>query len=280
MHDGIFVTHAGPISHRARIWAAVLAVGEPVVAADETALWLATSTRREPRAVHVGVLDGRRVAEHDGIAVHHYPDLGESRVLWNASPPRIRIDQAVLDIAHRTRTLDGLVAALAGPVGDGLTTVPRLRASLAIRPRMRNRALVHDILADVSDGARSPLERRDLRNDRAHGIDLGSRQVIFRAGRARVVVDVVYSGDGLRVDVVKELDGRLGHAGHTGRLRDMRRDNASEVRNQRHLRYGWEDEVGRPCIVAAETAHVLTLNGWRGRLTPCGPACAGASYVP
>ena len=41
MHPGVYLTHTGPISPLARVWAAVLYGGNGAVASRSTALWLA-----------------------------------------------------------------------------------------------------------------------------------------------------------------------------------------------------------------------------------------------
>ena len=157
-YRGAFVTHAGPIEPDTNTWAALLAVGAPCVASHETAVWLGAPERlRAPAKVHVGVLDGRRVNPLEGVVVHHLADLCGERVLWNAAPPRIRAEQATLDVVHLCRTDDAIVAAIAASVTARVTTISRLREQLSHRPRMRNRALVVDILADVEEGAESAL---------------------------------------------------------------------------------------------------------------------------
>ncbi|HVU75195.1 MAG TPA: hypothetical protein VHE83_19675 [Mycobacteriales bacterium] len=208
----------------------------------------------------------------DGVVIRHLADLGADRVLWNASPPRVRPEPATLDVVHRCRADDDVVAAIARSVAGRITTVSRLREALAIRPRMHNRDLVREVLADVADGAESPLERRDLLNDRAHGLP-SVRQVIRYTGKLKHRVDVIFEGDGLVAVVRKELDGALWHDGREGRFRDMKIDNAAEEVGDRTLRYGWEDEVGQPCEIAGQQIRVLQRNGWRGSGKRCGPSC-------
>lgn len=272
-YRGAFVTHAGPIEPDSNTWSALLAVGAPCVASHETAVWLGAPERLSPPAkVHIGVLDGRRVNPLEGVVVHHLADLCGERVLWNAAPPRVRAEQATLDVVHLCRTDDAIVAAIAASVTARITTIPRLREQLSHRPRMRNRALVVDILADVAEGAESPLERRDLLNDRAHGLP-GTRQIVRYSGKQRFRVDVFFTGDGLRYAVVKELNSRLWHGGEANRLKDMRRSNAAEERGDRTLQYGWGDIVGDGCRSAGQQIRVLRANGWLGTGHRCGPHC-------
>jgi hypothetical protein len=216
------------------------------------------------------------VAPAPGLRLHWLPDLGEERVLWRADPPRTRVTQATLDLVNAATSDDERIRIIGDVVSRRLVTVDELRAALADRPRIRARAVVEELLGEVKTGAVSPLEARDLRNDGRHGIVGGQRQVRIRRGGRRDWLDVVFSGNGLRRDVVKELDGRLGHDDLDGRFRDMRRDNAAEERNQSHLRYGWRDLVSQPCEVARQTSSVLVLHGWRGRLRRCGTGCSAA----
>jgi hypothetical protein len=275
VHRGVYLTEPCALDHEARTIAALLAITRPCCASHETALWLEGSRNGPPpELVHVAVLEGTRVARFDRVRVHHLPDLGDHRVNWSARPPRTRRETTLLDLTHQCATEDQQIAVMAKAVRDGLTTPARLRMALAQRPRMRNRALVVDIISDVAAGAQSPLEVRDLRNDRAHGIGGGQRQVQQRRAGRNDWLDVVFSGNGLVRDVVKELDGRLGHDTYDDRHRDMKRDNAAEARGQSHLRYGWTDIVTTPCDVAWEEHQVLSANGWRTPFRYCGDGCA------
>jgi hypothetical protein len=98
----------------------------------------------------------------------------------------------------------------------------------------------------------------------AHGLPPGLRQ--RRAGAT--LQDVLYEG----FPLVVELDGRLGHADADGAWRDMARDNASALRSESTLRYGWDDVTGRPCEVARQIAGLLLARGWSGPAAPsnCG----------
>ncbi|WP_156223758.1 hypothetical protein [Pseudactinotalea suaedae] len=120
----------------------------------------------------------------------------------------------------------------------------------------------------MAEGARSPLERRYLRDvERAHGLPSARRQV----ARRRSEVDVLYVEQRLLV----ELDGRVGHAG-SGKFRDMRRDNRAVVDSLATLRCGCADVSGDPCGVAQQVAAVLQVRGWGGVLVPC-PVCLPGS---
>jgi hypothetical protein len=126
---------------------------------------------------------------------------------------------------------------------------------------------VLDALPDLARGAQSPLEIRDARLRRAHGLPAGRRQ-LRRLRDGTEYLDVVLEEWGLHV----ELDGRLVHDRAREIWRDFRRDNASQVRGMAHLRYGWADVVDRPCLVALEQARMLRQRGWSGSFRRC-PSC-------
>ena len=176
------------------------------------------------------------------------------------SPPRISIEDTVLDLAAASSETE-VIGWVTSAIQTRRTTARRLRQALDSRARCRHRALLRAILADVSEGAESPLEVTYLREvERRHELPRGRRQQ--RSGHA--VRDVVYEEQAL----VVELDGRLGHDG-AGRFKDMWRDNAAAVVGETTLRYGWHDVTDRPCLVARQVAQILGLRGWTGSFAPC-----------
>jgi hypothetical protein len=178
------------------------------------------------------------------------------------APPRLTVEDCVLDLVAQETNSERVVGWVTASVQARLTTPLRLRRALQRRTRLRHRALLLELLDEVAEGARSPLEVRYLRDvERAHGLPAGARQ----AGRRRTEVDVLYDDYGLLV----ELDGRRGHEDE-GRFRDMRRDNWSTTDGLATLRYGYADVVGRPCEVAAQVAQNLFRRGWSGLPNRCG----------
>jgi hypothetical protein len=188
------------------------------------------------------------------------------------APPRITVEDLILDLVDN-RSDDPYRRSAAhwasAAVQRRLTTRRRLSIALAGRRMIHDRRGIEEILADVGDGAESPLELRYLSDvERAHGLPKGHRQSVRRPGRfestVRVFRDVFYDAFGL----VVELDGRLGHRGD-GRLRDLRRDNTTTLRGERTLRYGWLDVSEEPCLTAFQVAAGLALGGWNGTPRRC-----------
>jgi hypothetical protein len=169
----------------------------------------------------------------------------------------------VLDVCDAATAAE-IVDVLSRAVQSRRTTAESLRERLATRSRHAQRELLGEMLADVAEGAESPLEIRYLNDvERPHGLPRGRRQRRVRGGAQ----DVYYDEFG----VVAELDGRAGHEG-AGRHRDMRRDNRSTLAGDRTLRYGWWDVVDHACLIAAEVAALLRTCGWTGVLELC-PNC-------
>ncbi|MGO1487259.1 MAG: DUF559 domain-containing protein [Arachnia sp.] len=177
------------------------------------------------------------------------------------SPPRVSLEDATLEVCAAA-ALDGVIAVLAAAVAGRRTTVDRLRSRAIELVNLRNRRLVLDLLHDVSDGIESPLESRYLTDvERAHALPVGVRQLSLSDGTRS---DVVYTDHA----VVVELDGRLGHSGHSA-FRDAARDNRHTVAGFVTLRFGWNDVAQNPCAVAAQVAAVLASRGWPGKIRLC-----------
>lgn len=100
------------------------------------------------------------------------------------------------DVASAATTPDGVVAVLADACQDRRTSAARLATALDAHPRLRQRRLLEEVLADVAVGALSPLERRYLRDvERAHGLPgqegSGARP---RAGRSPTATSATTGG--------------------------------------------------------------------------------------
>jgi very-short-patch-repair endonuclease len=274
MLPGVYATFTGPIGTHSRIWAAILYAGAGAAASHGTALWLWQILDDAPTVIDVVVPESRRVLRRPGLRVHRRRALDqgtvESLVHPSASPPRLRVEVAVLDhcdSATATVAIDLILRA----TQRRYTTAERLRRSIAHRQRLRWRSLLLEVLSDVESGVASALERRYLRDvERPHDLPPGIRnQPEARPQGGNRYRDVRYRA----WQVIVELDGREAHPVDE-KFRDMSRDNVAAVAGDAALRYGWRDVVGAPCAVAGQVAAVLRLRGWTGRPRLCGPNCA------
>ena len=267
---GVYATFTGPVPREAWWWAVVLHAGPGAALGGEVALWLAGVREQAPERVEINVPHGRKVRPPPGTVVRSRCQL-ETLVQPALRPPRLRVDEAVLDVADAARRPEPVVDVVLAALQRRVTTPTRLAAALERRARHRWRALVHDLLADADSGVHSVLERRYLtRVERAHGLPPAERNRPRREGdRGRTwYPDLRY----VPFRSVVELDGRRYHPLAT-EFRDRARDNRSVLAGEAALRYGWREVAADPCGVAGEVAQVLAGNGWTGRPHPCSPTC-------
>jgi len=270
LHPGVYVDHTGRPTFLQRAWAAAL-LHEHAALASVTALRVVEgpgSTRPEA-PIHLAVeRDRHQRRSGSGIVLHRVAHL-EERVLWQVGPPRMRYEEAALDVAAAADSDFAALAELSRAVQTRRTTAARLREALARRERIRRRAWLDAVLADVAAGTCSVLEHGYLqRVERAHGLSAARRQVRDRLGAGSVYRDVLYAGG-----VVVELDGRLFHDTTSQRDRDFDRDLDAAAHGFTTVRVSWGQVFDRPCWTTARVEQVLVRSGWQDRARPCGPAC-------
>lgn len=266
---GVYATFTGPLPPRARLWAAVLRAGRGAVAGPATTAWLAGLFEELPHPLDVAVPEPRRARSTPWCTVTRRRDLADRRQPGSC-PPRLRLEEALLDLCAASRRPEAVVDLVLRAVQRRLTTADRIAAALAARSAHRWRRLLHGLLADVRLGVRSALERRWLDDvHRPHRLPRVTLNRLDGSGSTRRYRDAEFDGWPL----VVELDGREAHP-QAEQFRDRVRDNRVTVSGRRTLRYGWREVVADPCGVAAELVAVLRALGWRGRPRTCGPGCA------
>lgn len=268
VHPGVFVNHTGELTWLQRAWSGVLAMA-PAALVAESALRAAEGSGRrdvEDEPIQVGV--DRKVAGVPGVRVHRMDHLAE-RVMWNRSPPRLRYEQAVLDVAAGADTEFAVVELLSRAVQSRRTTAKRLLEVLEERRRIGRRRWLASVLADVADGTCSVLEHGFLtRVERPHGLLGGSRQV-----RDEVTSGTIFRDRRFANGLVVELDGRLFHDSTRQRDRDLDRDLDTAVLGSLTLRIGWGQVFDRACWTAARVGFLAQTPA-----DPCGPDCAVRSF--
>ena len=266
---GVLVCHTGPPTWRQRVWAALLAAG-PAAADRFTAIDLACGREGSAAApVQITCDATRRVKSWPGVAVHRRRHL-ERVAAWQLSPPRVRLEHALLDVAtERPRRIDG-IADLADAVGARRTTADRLRTALDGRARVKDRPWWAGVLDDLASGSHSVLEHGYVsRVERPHGLPRGVRQV-RRVEEGRVTYsDVEYVALGVRV----ELDGFATHGGRRQRERDLDRDLLGTLAGDHTIRLGWGHVYERECWTAGVVGRALAARGWAGAPRRCSSAC-------
>jgi hypothetical protein len=175
----------------------------------------------------------------------------------------------VLDLVELARTFDDACGWITRACGRRLTTEKKLRATMAMRKKMRWRPELGDVLAAAGDGIHSVLEYRYLRDvERAHGLPASKHQLRVVINGKTVYRDAYYE----EYQVAVELDGRLAHPDEE-RWRDSHRDNEASAEGVRTCRYTWRDVYGHPCKTALLQARILRQHGWQGRIKPCSAQC-------
>ena len=247
VRPGVYFTFTGPARFRAHVWAAVLYAGDGAAAGGETAAFLCGLRDRQPETIEVWVDERRRVMGHPGC------DGGPAlRIRWargldarrhpSRLPPQTRTEDTVLDLTDKAMDTDRVVSLITASCQRRLTTAARLEQCVVRRTRLRWRALIEDVLADVRDGVQSPLERRWRRDvERAHGLPVGQRNHAEGGQDSRCYRDVHY----VEYTTVVELDGDAAHPTENREL-DRARDNDVAETAQVTLRYGWRAVAGTP----------------------------------
>jgi hypothetical protein len=269
MHPGVYVEHTGPLTWQQRAWAGVL-YAWPAALTHRSAVRAAEGPGRrtaDDRMVEVAVDRQRHLsADADGVRIRRMRDF-EARVQWNLGPPRVRYDDAIIDVAADAPTDLDAVAALADACGSRRTTAARLLRTLGQRPRVRRRTWLEGVLGDVAQGTCSVLEHGYLDLvERPHGLPTGRRQASHRHAGTTVYRDVDYDG------LVVELDGRLFHDSAHARDLDLERDLDAAVGGAETIRLGYGQVFERGCATAARLGTVLRRRGWDGQPASC-PDC-------
>lgn len=272
MLPGVFLDHTGDPTWLQRAWAGVLYYA-PAVLTHTSAVRMVQAPgwkgHRDGDRIEIAVAATRMVEELAGYRVVRTRGF-EERAQWNCHPPRMRFEEAVIDVAAEASTELGAVSALADACQSRRTTARRLLRGLAGRARISRRPWLEGVLSDIADGTCSVLEHAFLaRVERPHGLPRGNRQPPATSGGRRMYRDVDYD----ELDFIVELDGRIHHEGSRPRDHDMERDLDAAVGGRHSIRLGWGQCVQRPCTTAGKLGAILQQHGWQGSPVPCGAAC-------
>jgi hypothetical protein len=271
IHSRVYVRHNGPLSWIERAWAAVL-WAEPAGLCGPSALRAFHQrdlTARDAEPIHLLVGRDRRLRAPAGIVLHRSAHATR-RIQDNLSPPRVRYEHTVLDLAESAADDLSAVATLADACGSRRTTASRLATTLESRPWAHRRRWLTAILADVAQGTCSVLEHGYLTLvERPHGLPPGRRQASAQFPGRSMWRDVAYEDWSFLV----ELDGRLGHTTAGDRDHDLDRDlDAAAFQELTTVRLGYGQVFRSGCRTAVMVAAVLNRLGWPGSVTSC-PEC-------
>lgn len=268
-HPGVYFTHTGTPTWSQRSWAAILYAGR-------SALHLGSALHQPGKdsvpagPIHVAVDWTRRVAPQAGIRIHRVREL-EDKVQWNLSPPRVRLEVAAVEMAHRAPDELAAISALAAVVGSRRTVAGRLQLEIERRGRLRRRVLLTELLTDLERGTHSVLEHGYLvRVLRPHGLpEPTSQQAAVDGGAGSEYRDAAHAD----LDLTVELDGQL-HDGSEARDADADRDLDDLARGRVTPRLRYRQVFATPCRTASRLAEIFRDRGWEGTPRSCGaPGC-------
>jgi hypothetical protein len=268
---GVYLNHTGEPTWLQRAWAATLHAGDSALCHD-SALRAAEGpgkSHRDESVIHVAIDRNRRIlSSADWLVVHRIADF-DDKVKRNTSPPTVRIEHALVDVAAEAASDFTAVGVLTDAVSARLTTADRILTALTARSRIPRRAFLVGVLSDIRDGTHSVLEHGYLHCvERAHGLPTGTRQLAELTPTGKVYRDVAYEQFGVYV----ELDGRASHGTAQAHDHDLARDLAAVTDEKVTVRLGWRQVYGDQCSTAVRIATVLTKRGWTGAMELC-PRC-------
>ncbi len=268
---GVFINHTGQPTWIQRAWAGTLFYA-PAALGKTSALRVANGPgwhpERDADPITITVSQGRRVKSRTGYVICRQGDFDDR--VREGSPPRVRIEEAVLDVAAEQPFEMDALEVVADACRSRRTTPERLLAALHQRPRLRRRDWLIGILNDVAMGTHSVLENDFVRLvQRPHGLPPALHQVSWVGTVGKLYDDLTFEPFGLTV----ELDGRLFHASSHQRDRDLDRDLDALVDGRQTVRLGWGQVHNRGCHTAQRIGQLLEAGGWEGTLHPCGQGC-------
>lgn len=265
---GVYLNHTGEPTWLQRAWAATLHAGDSALCHD-SALRAAEGpgkSHRDESVIHVAIDRDRRIlSPADWLVIHRVADF-DDKARRNASPPTVRIEHALVDVAAEASTDFAAVGVLTDAVSARRTTADRILTALNARSRIPRRAFLVGVLSDIRDGTHSCLEHGYLqRVERAHGLPAGTRQLAELTPTGKVYRDVAYEQFGVYV----ELDGRANHGTAQAHDHDLARDLSAVADEKITVRLGWRQVYGDQCSTATRIATVLTKRGWGGTPEHC-----------
>lgn len=270
VHPRVYVDHTGELTWLQRAWAGVQ-FAWPAALTHDSALRAADGPGRRGRddsTIHIAIDRERSLVLPPGLRLHRLADF-HAKVRWNNSPPRVRLEEAAIDVAAEARDDFAAISTLAAAVQSRRTTPERLTSALDGRSRLARRQFLAGALHDIAAGTCSVLEQGYLDLvERPHRLPRGNRQVRDSLN-GPVYRDVVY----LDQDQIIELDGRLFHDTAEDRDADLERDLDAAVARLGTVRLGWGQVFRTGCQTANRVAKLLQSRGWTGQIEPC-PSCA------
>ena len=227
--------HTGPLSDLARRWRAVWEVGCGATLDGVSSLEAGGLRGFDSDVIDVSVSRAARPTAASGVRIHRVERVpGET---LRTGPPRSRPEIAGVRGARWATSDRQAALLLVLPAQQRLLRPAALVAAEEQVPGRSRRALVHQLVRDIANGAQSLGELDFARACRRRGLPPPDRQVVVETNRGRVYLDVRWSSIGL----VVEIDG-AGHQWGLAPAGDTLRQNTVTLAGDMVLRIdlvGW-----------------------------------------
>jgi len=229
--DQAVCVHNGPIGDVGRRWAALF-VGGPRAMLDGASSLVASGLERfDEGRVRVSVPRGARIRHRREYDVRQTRRWSAEDRMIDAGIPRTRPAVAAPRAALWARTDREATYVVTAAVQQGLVRPEQLGLELLRIRRDRRRPLLHEVVNELLDGARSLGELDVARALRERGLPAPARQVLRRDGRGRYYLDLYWP----QFRLVVEVDG-IHHSWAENVVGDALRQNALTMQGDRVLR--------------------------------------------
>jgi very-short-patch-repair endonuclease len=231
--------HGGPLPPQARAWAAVWEVGERIAVLDGvTSLTASGLCGFEQACLHLSVRHTHDIPRLDGVQVHKIIRRLDDELV-TVGIPRTRPAVAAIRAAGWAVSDRQAALLMLMPVQQRLTTPDALLLASRRCLGRRRRGFIRSVVRDIALGVESLGELDFARLCRVRGLPEPSRQVLRRAPRGRMYLDVRWD----RHALVVEVDGMQHREGLAVSIDNLSR-NAVVLGGDRVLRI---DLVGLRC---------------------------------
>lgn len=268
----VIAVHTGELSRDGWHWAAVFEGGSRAMLDGNTALEAAGLTRFSSDVLRVSVPMEVKAVRAAGLDVRRTRRWSEDD-LATSGVRRTRAPVAAVRAGLWAVSDKQAALAVTMTVQQGLATAEQIgQALLAVR-RDRRRGLLHALVLDLLDGARSLGEVEFARECRGRGLPTPSRQTVRRGRGGRYYLDVFWDDFG----VVVEIDG-IHHGWAENVVADALRQNEVTLQQSLVLRLPLLGYRVAPEDFFAQIERALTAAGWSGRAA-CPPRTCGEVVV-
>jgi very-short-patch-repair endonuclease len=249
--------HNGTLDALGEQWAAVFQGGPRACLDGGSALIAAGLERYELDRVRVSVPRGARIRRNERFNIRQTRRWSADEIV-RAGIPRTRPETAAVRAALWARTDREATYVLTIVVQQGIASVEAIAHALLRVRRDKRRLLLHAVVNELADGARSLGEFDVARELRRRGLPAPERQVLRRDGRNRYYLDLYWP----EFRLVLEIDG-IHHTWAENVIGDALRQNAVVIGGDRFLRLPLLGLRLQPDAFFGQIEQALRSGGWR-----------------